>query len=244
MAADPANPTAAEQAALALWVEEDTQVKSLIALRLSPNLHTHLGTSAQETWESLENTFGVSHFTMDFHLLQEVMKSWLRVDQNLQVKIQRIWTLLVRIRIVGMNLDNYLQVMLLLSTIPKEWDHIASMYCKDMTRQRATFKGVQTAIMAEYEQIACPSQLAHTANKLSVVKHKGESPQFKEQKCNSAPKPSATDDAPSGSSNKSKKRRGGQREKARKAHMIVSSAFVPSPVLNCMQESHHHVSTS
>ena len=132
------------------WVEDDTVVQSLIALRLSDNLHTHLGNTAQETWESLENTFGVSYFTMDFHLLQEVMKAKLRVDQNPQVEIQWIWTLLERIRIAGMNLDNYLQAMLLLSAIPQEWDRIASMYCKDMTRQRATFKGVRTAIMAEY----------------------------------------------------------------------------------------------
>ena len=241
--ADPANPTAAERAAVVQWMDDNLQVKSLIALRLLPNLHTHLGITAQETWESLENTFGVSHFTTDFHLLQEVMKAKLHVGQNPQVEIQRIWTLLERIHVAGMNLDNYLQAMLLLSAIPQKWDHIASMYCKDMTRQRATFEGVHTAIMAEYEQIACPSQLAHTANRLSAVKHKGKSPQFKEQKRNSAPKPSA-DDALPGSSNKKQKQRGGQKEKAQRAHLIVSSAFIPTPVLNRMQESHHHASTS
>ena len=204
-AADPANPTAAKQAAIAQWDEDDTVIKSYIALRLSPNLCTHLGTTAQGTWESLENTFGVSHFTMDFRLLQEVMRAKLRVDQNPQVEIQRIWTLLERIHIAGMNLDNYLQAMLLLSAIPKEWDRIASMYCKDMTRQRASFDGVWTAIMAEYERIAHPSQLAHTATKLSTVKRKGQSPKFREQKHNSAPKPSADDDAPSRSSRNQKK---------------------------------------
>ena len=137
-----------------------------------------------------------------------------------------------------MILDNYLQAMLLLSAIPCEWDCIASMYCEDMTRSWASFDGVQTAIMAEYEQIACPSQLAHHADKISVVKHKGKSPQFKEQRRHSVPKPSAADKAPSGLSSK-KLRRGGKREKAQKAHLIVSSAFIPTSVLNCMQESHH-----
>ena len=241
--ADPANPTAAERTAIAQWEDDDMQVKSLIALRLSPNLHTHLGVTAQETWESLENTFGVSHFTTDFRLLQEVMKAKLHVGQNPQVEIQRIWTLLERIRVAGMNLDNYLQAMLLLSAIPQEWDRITSMYCKDMTRQQATFEGVCAAIMAEYEQIARPSQLAHAANRLSAVKRKGKSPQFKEQKCNSAPKPLA-DDAPSRSSNKKQKRRGGQKGKAQRANLIVSSAFVPTSVLNRMQEFHHHALTS
>ena len=85
--ADPANPTAAKRTAIAQWEDDDMQVKSLIALRLSPNLCTHLGVTTQETWESLENTFGVSHFTMDFCLLQEVMKAKLHVGQNPQVEI-------------------------------------------------------------------------------------------------------------------------------------------------------------
>ena len=168
--AAPGQPMVAEQAAQAKWDGYDLQVKSLIGLRLSPNLHTHMGTTSQATWDSLENTFRVSHFTMDFRLLQEVMRAKLRVDQNPQVEIQCIWTLLERIHTAGMNLDNYLQAMLLLSTIPKEWDCIASMYCKDMTRAQALFDGVCTAIMAEYEQIARPSQLAHHAERLSAVK--------------------------------------------------------------------------
>ena len=168
--ANSGQPTVAEQATQADWDKIDLQVKSLIALRLSPNLCTHLNTMSQATWDSLETTFGASHFTLDFHLLQEVMKARLRVDQNPQVEIQRIWTLPERIHTSGMILDNYLQAMLLLSTIPKEWDCIASIYCKDMTRAQALFDSVHTAIMAEYEQIACPSQLAHHAEKISAVK--------------------------------------------------------------------------
>ena len=71
-----------EQAAMADWDETDIQVKSLILLRLSPNLCTHLDKTSQVTWDSLETTFGASHFTMDFRLLQEVMKARLHVGQN------------------------------------------------------------------------------------------------------------------------------------------------------------------
>ena len=172
-AANPVAVTVAEQAAMADWDEIDLQVKSLIVLRLSPNLCTHLGTTSEETWDSLENTFGVSHFTMDFCLLQEVIKAKLHVGQNPQVEIQHIWTLLERICTASMNLDNYLQAMLLLSAISREWDNIASMYCKDMTRAQASFDGVCTAIMSEYEWIARPSQLAHQADRISAVKQKG-----------------------------------------------------------------------
>ena len=159
VAADPANPTTAERQVIAQWDDDNTQVKLYIALRLSPNLHTHIGITTQETWESLENTFGVSHFTMDFHLLQEVMKAKLHVGQNPQVEIQRIWTLLERIHVAGMNLDNYLQAMLLLSAIPQEWDRITSMYCKDMTRQRATFKGFVLPLWLSMSGFPAPHNL-------------------------------------------------------------------------------------
>jgi hypothetical protein len=112
------------------------------------------------------------------------------------------------------------------------------LYCNTMQMANVTFDGVQDAIMAEF---ACPAQLAHHADKISAVKHKGQSPCFKEQrKSNSAPC-SATK-APHGESSIKRTRKGGKREKAHKAcaaHNIVSSAFVPSAVLNHMQESHY-----
>ena len=89
--------TVAEQATMADWDEINLQVKSLIGLRLSPNLCTHLDTTSEATWDSLETTFGASHFTMDFCLLQEVMRAKLQVDQNPQMEIQHIWMLLERI---------------------------------------------------------------------------------------------------------------------------------------------------
>ena len=45
-AADAANPTNAEQAFMSQWDEDDMVIRSYIALRLSPNLRTHLGTTA------------------------------------------------------------------------------------------------------------------------------------------------------------------------------------------------------
>jgi hypothetical protein len=45
---------------------------------------------------------------------------------------------------------------------------------------RNTFDGVWDAIMAEYEHIVHPAQLAHHADKISAVKHKGQSLYFRE----------------------------------------------------------------
>jgi hypothetical protein len=106
--------------------------------------------------------------------------------------------------------------MLLLKAIPKEWDTIAQIYCSGMQMANVTFDGVRDAIMAEFEQTARPAQLAHQADKISAVKRKGASPRFKEQrKNNSAPHPAT--DAPENQSSSKRTRKGGKREKARKA---------------------------
>src|SRR5271169_5321339 len=64
--ADPAAPTAAEITAMSDWDESDLQVSSLITLRLSVNLRTHLGATAALTWTSLDTTFRQPHFTTIF----------------------------------------------------------------------------------------------------------------------------------------------------------------------------------
>jgi hypothetical protein len=79
-------------------------------------------------------------------------------------------------------LSDYLQGMLLLKAIPKEWDTVAQLYCNGMQMANVTFDGVWDTIMAEFEHIACPAQLAHYADKISAVKRKGQSPCFKEQR--------------------------------------------------------------
>ena len=49
VAANVVQPTQPELTAQADWDETDLQVKSLIALRLSSNLRTHIGTTSEET---------------------------------------------------------------------------------------------------------------------------------------------------------------------------------------------------
>src|SRR5271169_3596017 len=136
-------------------------------------------------------------------------------------------------------LSDYLQGMILLRAIPKEWDNVAPMYCNGMTMSNVTFVGVHDAIVAEFECRAKPSQIAHFADRISAVKRKGKSPSFKEQSKPkySAPKAPEHDNAPSGSSNK-KTCRGGKKERTKRTH-LVSSALIPPAVLNRMQETHH-----
>jgi hypothetical protein len=190
---------------------------------------------------NLEQRYSVPYFTgiyKDYELAHSIR---LTTGENPEIQIQKIWTILEHLWANRCVLSNYLQGMLLLKAIPKELDTVAQLYCNGMQMANVTFDSVWDAIMAEFECIACPAQLAHQADKISAVKHKGQSPRFKEQrKSNSAPCPAT--EAPHGELSVKRTRKDGKWEKAckaRAAHNIVSSAFVPVMVLNRMQESYY-----
>ena len=150
--------------------------------------------------------------------------------------MQRLLTLFERLRANGMAISDPIQGMMTLCALPAKWENVAMVYLQGVNAlANVTFTSVSDAIMVEYEQTACPSALA--AQKISAVKHKGKSPQFREQTHPNKFVPKASGDAPSGEAPK-KKRRGGQKGKG-KVHAIVSSALVPQSVTNRMQESHH-----
>jgi hypothetical protein len=130
--ADVAQPTQAELAAQADWDEIDLQVRSMISMQLSTNLRTLIGTTSMLPWTNLEQCYGVPHFTgiyKDYELAHSIKLS---VDENSEIRIQKIWTILERLWANGCDLNNYLQGMLLLKAIPKEWDTVAQMYCNSM----------------------------------------------------------------------------------------------------------------
>jgi gag-polypeptide of LTR copia-type len=197
VAADAAQPTQAELTAQANWDEIDLQVKSMISMRLSSNLRTLIGRTSVTTWTALKQCYGIPHFTgiyKDYGLIHSIR---LTTGKNSEIWIQKIWTILECLQANGCVLSDYLQGMLLLKAIPKEWDFIMQMYCNGMQMANVTFNGVRDAIMAEFERTACPGQLAHQADKISAVKRKGQSPHFKEQrKTNLAPHPAT--EAPHG----------------------------------------------
>jgi hypothetical protein len=81
------------------------------------------------------------------------------------------------------------------------------LYCNGMQMVNVTFDGVRDAIMAEFERIAHPAQLAHQADKISAVKRKGQSPHFKEQRKSNSALRLATE-APHGESSIKRTRKG------------------------------------
>ena len=98
--------------------------------------------------------------------------------------------------------------MTLLSAIPDEWDHIAAYYVQMCTAvANVSFDDIRKAILAEFDRSSgsCQPDQTHIADKLSAIKRKGETPQFKQQRGSNHQ--STADDQAGPSSNKRRRNR-------------------------------------
>ena len=234
----PVRNTSADLLAQNAWDEGDEQAQGILGLRLSPNLRTHLGATLALSWTALDNAFGQPGIATIYADLQAALHMKILGGQNLQVEMQQLLTLFERLRANGMQISDPMQGMMTLCALPAKWDNIAMVYLQGVdVLANVTFAMVRDTIMAEYERTACPSALA--TQRVSAVKRKGKSPQFREQTQPNKFVPKASGDAPSGDAPK-KKRQGGQKGKG-KVHATVSSALIPQSVTHCIQETHYVV---
>ena len=72
--------------------------------------------------------------------------------ENPEIRIQRLWTILEHLQANGCVISNYLQGILPLKAIPREWDTVAQMYFNGMQMTNVTFSGVCDTIMAEFDE--------------------------------------------------------------------------------------------
>ena len=117
-------------------------------MRLSPNLCTHLGTNAapataSQAWASVETTFrqpGISAIFADYHALHMVKISG---QQNPQVEIQQMNSILERLTANGVTFSDPIWGMQLLVALPQKWDNVSMVYPQGKTQlTQVTFAGV------------------------------------------------------------------------------------------------------
>jgi hypothetical protein len=108
VAANVAQLIQAELVAMADWDKIDLQVKSMISMRLSMNLRTLLGTTSAAMWMNLEQCYSVPHFTKIYKDYELVHSIRLTTGENPEIRIQKIWTILERLRANRCVLSNYL----------------------------------------------------------------------------------------------------------------------------------------
>ena len=101
------------------WVEKDEQAQGYIQLQLSHNLHTLIGVTAYQTWRNIEDSYGrpgAALIFADFKSLNVIRLS----GSNPAPEISKMVTLLERLCTNHCQFSEFVQMMLLLNTLPQK----------------------------------------------------------------------------------------------------------------------------
>ena len=111
-----------------MWHTKDDQAKGSMTLRLAHNLRTGVvGATAALTWTALNTQFTQTGVAVVYQDLKAAMRCKLGTS-NPAKDITKLYMHLERLRANQVVIPDYVQGMMLLNTIPKEWDHVAAYY--------------------------------------------------------------------------------------------------------------------
>jgi len=88
------------------------------------------------------------------------------------------WNLRVPLTVASIVIPAIIQVMILLNTMPKEFDSIGATILQMKTTTEITFAAVQEAVLAEHASQQNTGFSQNQAQKLSNVKQKGANPKW------------------------------------------------------------------
>ena len=163
------------------WSNCDEQVIGIIQLQLIDNLYDKVGLTSYQTWKNLEEAFGTPGLAIIHADFKKAINFTLS-GSNFAPEIANLYTLFAQLKANKAELPEFHQVMLLIEVLPAKWDLLVSTYMWENTKvEEYKFIAFCDAVCAEWERQYGKKILQHM-DKLSAVKHKGESPQYKDQK--------------------------------------------------------------
>ena len=160
-------------------VQSDDQAISIIQLQLIDNLYDKVGLTFYWTWKNLEDAFGTPGLAI-IHTDFKKAINFRLTGGNTAPEIANLNTLFAQLKANKAELPEFHQVMLLIEVLPAKWDLLASAYmCKHTKVEDYKFIAFCNAVCAKWERQYGKKILQHV-DKLSTVKHKGKSPQYKD----------------------------------------------------------------
>ena len=111
----------------------------------------------------------------------KVLMAFRLTGGNPALEISKMITLIKRLHANHCKFNEFIQAMILLNALPQKWDHIASVYIQETKVENFNLVRIREQIIGEWE-CSNVGKASVSTNKLSVVKCKGKSPQFNNQK--------------------------------------------------------------
>ena len=163
------------------WSNCDNQAIGIIQLWLIDNLYDKVGLTSYRTWRNLEEAFGTPGPAI-IHADFKKAINFRLTGGNPAPEIANLNTLFAQLKANKAELPEFHQVMLLIEALPAKWNSLASAYMHKHTKVKDyKFIAFHDAVCAEWER-QYGKKIPQHADKLSAVKRKGKSPQYKDQK--------------------------------------------------------------
>ena len=119
-AVNAAAPMQAEFQAQLDWDCDDLQTKGYLGLCLSPNLCTHIGATACNTWDSLNTQYRMPGWSVIFADYSAVSSIWISGSQDPSVEMERMHMLFACLMANRPAISDQLQGMILLKALPQK----------------------------------------------------------------------------------------------------------------------------
>ncbi|EEB89024.1 hypothetical protein MPER_12932, partial [Moniliophthora perniciosa FA553] len=166
------------------WDEKNDRAIGSICLRLSPSLRHHKTDSdtAATLWTTLKGTYDKAGPGIVYADFKQAVSFKVSGNVHPLTEINKLWTLLERLKTNGVNLTGSVRAMILLNALPSSMNNVVSNQVSDNDFSNLSFTDIRDHIVGDWEHHN--PQASFDAKKLSAVKRKGKNPKFKAQQKN------------------------------------------------------------
>jgi len=123
------------------WDNRDDQALGLMQLKMQRTLHHHIDetTTSSNLWDTLKDTYGVSGLAKIFADFKKTMTFRITGNGHPAPEIIKLQNLIDQLRLDGIDLEAFLQAMILLSAIPSKWDNVPATILGTKKKDELTF---------------------------------------------------------------------------------------------------------
>ena len=104
-------------------------------------LHHHIGetTTSNDLWKILKDAYGVSGPAKVFADFKKTITFRITGNGHLSPEIIKLQNLIDQLRLDGVELNDFLQSMILLSAIPSKWDNVPATILATKKKNELSF---------------------------------------------------------------------------------------------------------
>jgi len=160
------------------WDNKNDQEISIIILKISHSLRTHIDDDSSVTWANLTNTFATPGPAAIFNDFVKVVNLRIQSNRHPAANMNLMWDLFECLHAQEVDIPATLCALILLNAIPPTLQTVVSVVLQTNATADLNFNNIRNDVTIVYEQMVQGNPNTH---KLSAVKCKGADSQYNQQ---------------------------------------------------------------